>query len=1014
MNDAKLIPSEKVFLRTPLVESSVLKKLHNLSIDIILDFIKNDSLILESIFIANPLLHKRITDLKQNDKVDELFKTTLLKYLIRMAYRATPYGLFGGVSELEVTTCTEIILSSPKDWLRQVRLDMHVLCAIIDKYKYSNDTLYFPNNTIYDTGKTLRYVEYQEKKVYREYMLASIEKDEYIELILDQASTGKTLAGLVKTIVDTGIEESTAYEYIKSTIDSKILISNLEPSVITNATFSKLKSAIPDYKKIKELLNQIGVESNANVERYKEIQDKLRVLNVEFDENNFIQLDLYKPLIKGEIDKKRIGELSEAIIFLSKINNPRLYDSKDLNRFKKKFVEKYDEQEVPLLEVLDPDYGIGFPIDKPRIKDDNIFLTHLNYASNTRSENKSVDYVLNDTIFKRLQEKLIDTLQNNEYEIVFTDYDLESDANSPTFPSSLYSLCTLVELDGSDTLLHDITTGPSASQLIARFGFMTESLSQFCNQVQKYDQQSTEFVIAEINHLVNNRIGNILIHSNHDGYEIPIVSPGFFHDKVIPLSDLMVSVNDDRVFLRSKNLKKFVEPRLTTAHNFTEYTTPHYHFLCALQFQANLIELGWNWGTFVSFPVLPRVKFKKVVLSAARWNFTDLCIGFTDWEDKFNQFSIKYKLPEEIVVANSDTKLLVNRSLQVASIILFKEYKRNNYLIMEEHFPESNLIKDSAGRVYRNELIVPFFTKVKNEIPFRPANKKVEKRITRTFNPGVEWLFYKIYCSEISSNQLLVKVIEPLIRRLTDENSIEKWFFIRYADPQYHLRLRLKYTHNHREKAMNTFNSFMADSQVHRLVSNVSIHSYSRELERYGNEITESESLFSIDSHYVLNILTEVHKYEDSQDLFKIISIMIAIDHLLTNTGFDTTTYKIEFCKQAKDEMIRDLDINRQSFNKSSSKLFRKNFHNKTLESLTNDLPADIRLILEERIHSIDLLFLNKHDFQVEFKNIIGSHIHMSINRMFKVHQPLIELAIYDYLFQLYRYEIKRNAKLKK
>ena len=63
-------------------------------------------------------------------------------------------------------------------------------------------------------------------------------------------------------------------------------------------------------------------------------------------------------------------------------------------------------------------------------------------------------------------------------------------------------------------------------------------------------------------------------------------------------------------------------------------------------------------------------------------------------------------------------------------------------------------------------------------------------RIRRTFVPGDEWLFFKVYCGVKTCDELLVKKILSLAHRLMKEKIIVRWFFIRYSDPDYHLRVR--------------------------------------------------------------------------------------------------------------------------------------------------------------------------------------------------------------------------------
>src|SRR6185437_16626000 len=97
-------------------------------------------------------------------------------------------------------------------------------------------------------------------------------------------------------------------------------------------------------------------------------------------------------------------------------------------------------------------------------------------------------------------------------------------------------------------------------------------------------------------------------------------------DRRIPLSDLLVGVEDGRVVLHSRRLGRRVLPRLTSAHNFTERGVSVYRFLCALQSQGVASETGF-WGPLAAAPFLPRVRHGRVVLACARWRLSADTLG---------------------------------------------------------------------------------------------------------------------------------------------------------------------------------------------------------------------------------------------------------------------------------------------------------------------------------------------------------------------------------------------------
>jgi hypothetical protein len=67
------------------------------------------------------------------------------------------------------------------------------------------------------------------------------------------------------------------------------------------------------------------------------------------------------------------------------------------------------------------------------------------------------------------------------------------------------------------------------------------------------------------------------------------------------------------------------------------------------------------------------------------------------------------------------------------------------------------------------------------------------ENVQRTFVIGDKWLYYKIYCGVKTADMLLLEVIKSLTEQLIEEKIIDRWFFIRYSDPEPHVRFRVQF-----------------------------------------------------------------------------------------------------------------------------------------------------------------------------------------------------------------------------
>ena len=129
---------------------------------------------------------------------------------------------------------------------------------------------------------------------------------------------------------------------------------------------------------------------------------------------------------------------------------------------------------------------------------------------------------------------------------------------------------------------------------------------------------------------------------------------------------------------------------------------------------------------------------------------------------------------------------------------------------------------------------------------------------------GDEWLYYKIYYGKKASDIILTDLVGPLAKLLLDDNQISKWFFIRYSDPEQHLRVRFKICKvNDIGKIILTVHKKITPFIENKLVWDVQLATYSREIDRYGSNTMElSETLFFYDSISVLEIINYAHDEE--------------------------------------------------------------------------------------------------------------------------------------------------------
>ena len=236
--------------------------------------------------------------------------------------------------------------------------------------------------------------------------------------------------------------------------------------------------------------------------------------------------------------------------------------------------------------------------------------------------------------------------------------------------------------------------GPSGGRLLGRFCYADSTLDGYVREHLRAEEAlHPGALFAEIVHLPQGRLGNILYRPVMREYEVPYLGRSGAHpEKQISVSDLTVSVRDGRIVLASRRLGREVIPRLTSAHN---YNGPGnlglYRFLCSLQHQGTA-SIGWDWGVLAGQRFLPRVTYGRLVLSRARWKFSTRElkeITETRGAQRFRavqKLRTHHRLPRFLAVADGDNKLPIDLENVLSVDTLVEMMKQRQFIQLVEMF----------------------------------------------------------------------------------------------------------------------------------------------------------------------------------------------------------------------------------------------------------------------------------------------------------------------------------------
>jgi lantibiotic biosynthesis protein len=731
-------------LRTPSRSLNLLKELlndKNISIEKFKQIIL-DPFFQEALFLASPTLYNTLAEWIEgkitNPSKEEKLKNSLLKYLSRMSSRCTPFGLFAGYSIGQLGTETSIRLKELGSYKRYTRLDMQYLASLSQKLTHNkslrNQFIFSPNNTLYKIGQQYRYIEYRYSTgLKRSYHIEAIEADEYFEYILKISSDGLTIDDMTNTLVkfDSEISQKKAKNYINLLIDNQILVSNIDPAVIGRDYLSILKENIPS-KKILKILTDIDIRLKSiddnipnTINQYYEIKSQADKLGTEIDLKFLFQADLNAATKSNTIDRKNITKIKEALILLNKFSIISKNHSKTyIDNFVIKFKHRYEDQEVPLSKALDPESGIGYKNnDMDEIIPNNTFIDNLILYPKRNNKNE-INWNNTNAIFHY---KITQAYKNDEYVVTLNSSDLPSwiQESWNDLPDTLSFMTEFVMIDGKQKIKLDGAGGASGANIFGRFCLNDNEMLEHTKKIIDIEKQiNSESIIADLAHLPESRIGNVISRPSFSEYEIPYLSQSIKPaGSQILLEDLMISVQSNHIILRSKKLNKRIIPRLINAHNYAANSIPVYHFLCDLQMQGKRTGLGLELGQMEkNYKFIPRFELNNIILKPATWNLRrkDLYIFTADIKSDEDLLAAsknsqkEWKLPQYILFSENDNELLINlENIDSIKMMLDAIGEKANFIFKEFLFKDEEQIVCKDKEFYTNQIILTFYNEQK-------------------------------------------------------------------------------------------------------------------------------------------------------------------------------------------------------------------------------------------------------------------------------------------------------------
>jgi thiopeptide-type bacteriocin biosynthesis protein len=382
-------------------------------------------------------------------------------------------------------------------------------------------------------------------------------------------------------------------------------------------------------------------------------------------------------------------------------------------------------------------------------------------------------------------------------------------------------------------------------------------------------------------------------------------------------------------------------------------------------------------------------------------------------------------LPRLVGLADGDSVLPfdLENALSIESFVeLVRE--RAEAAVVEIWPPSDRLCARAPEGRFVHELVIPFVrapsrTPVEDH-PFSSCHTpRVPSGFRRRLLPGSDWLYAKLYTGAAMADAVLTERIAPVVRDAITSGAADRWFFVRYADPEIHLRIRF---HGEpqalRANVLDALGGVAASLLDDGWIWRFQLDTYEREVERYGGPdgVELAERIFHIDSDAVLEILQLLETGDEgAEERWRI--GLVASAQLLDDLGINELDQRALW-KRLRREFGREFGAG-GGLDRQLGRRFRA--ERTSLESLLEHHPSSESQfapgfeVLRRRSEQLVPLVATLRDLRdarglsMPLIELAPSYVHMHLNRLLRSTHRAQELVLYDFLARLYESKVART-----
>ncbi|MGW6454678.1 lantibiotic dehydratase [Streptomyces sp. NPDC055078] len=447
-----------------------------------------------------------------------------------------------------------------------------------------------------------------------------------------------------------------------------------------------------------------------------------------------------------------------------------------------RFFERYGVgTAVPVLDVVDPDAGLGFPagyLGSAPEPQEHVSARHrrLLALAQTAALDGRREIVLDD--------QMVAGLGPDEQDMVRVPPHLE--------------LCFRLQAEGMDSL----ENGDFALSVVSASRAVGTMSGRFLSLLEPSDRERAAAVFEQVSAVDPEALTAQLsfppldprnAHVTRAPHMLPAVISVAEHrppdSDSIPLDDLAVMCDRYRLYLVSLSRRRRLSPTMLHALDLRAHTPPLVRFLAEVARAQDTVVTGFDWGLALHLPFLPRLRYGRTIVSPARWLLerAELPGGtpWPQWREALSEWRDRRRLPSVVFLTEGDRRLKLDLT-EPAHLSLLRTHLDTTDVAALHEAPAASADDWSGGRAHE---IVTAMTRPASP-PTAPSTIP-SRTISRNHGrlPGSSaWLYVKLYGHPERQPEILAHHLPKLF---TPWPEPPRWWYTRFSDPEPHLRLRI-------------------------------------------------------------------------------------------------------------------------------------------------------------------------------------------------------------------------------